>query len=305
MKIEKIQKHMDRRTVVVTTNPVLFGLIIDHDASNLPAKVAGRDSDGDVYEDWFRTTEIRKATPHEVAGFFDWLRSNDTQREELFGRWGGAPRGWEVEDKPAPVTLTPGKVYDKTATMAEREALVGRRVRAPEGNFGGGCKNGEGVVEYVDRIGTPYRVTGVGWCDEVQLIDESVPVTPPAPRRLTAGDKAIIVHDSGAVMGTIRRDDQDGVPYALEGISDMFRAHRAHPLTLDGFRGAHAAQKAQGVTPEEGDYCAIINGGDRVRTGTLSGGVIYCHDAEGVGIQIKGGEDWTDRVVVLTKRPKA
>ena len=109
-----------------------------------------------------------------------------------------------------------------------------------------------------------------------------------------------------ARIGKIRQDDRDAAPYHAEGGILFFRADHTFPLTLDGFRAANAKQREYGVTYEEGDYAALIGSDGVLRIGaifTRADGTV-CLSFNLTAAAIKGDEDWSDRVVVLTKRPK-
>lgn len=72
MKIEKIQKHMARRTVVVKTNePITVGVIKRVDNGDNTVIVSGyTPKDGDRDYNWAGFSSVRKATDDERAAFF-------------------------------------------------------------------------------------------------------------------------------------------------------------------------------------------------------------------------------------------
>lgn len=231
MKIEKIQKHMARRTVVIGEGdgyPMTVGIIAAIDPSDDTVRISGYVPPDDSDYNWYGFNYIRKATPDERAAFFAWLSENGRDTADGFKRFGGAPRGWEA--------------------------------------------------------------------------------TTPAPPRMTVGSIAIALDNDGrAVMGKIVQDDRDQSPYVIEGKSGFFRMNSTHPLTLDGFRAAAAQQRAAGVVFEEGDYAALIDNDGFTRVGailTQVGGHAHLHFEASRDVAIYGVENWSDRVVVLTKRPK-
>lgn len=166
-------------------------------------------------------------------------------------------------------------------------------------------ENGRDIADGFERLGGAPR----GWSATTPVERDVCNVaTPTAPARLTVGDSAIALDNDGrAVMGKIVQDDRDQSPYVIEGKSGFFRMNSTHPLTLDGFRAAAAQQRAAGVTFEEGDYAALIDNDGITRVGailTQVGGHAHLHFEASRDVAIYGVENWSDRVVVLTKRPK-
>lgn len=226
--------------------------------------------------------------------------------------------GLAPETAPAPA---PGKVYNADTPRAERDALVGKRVRYLDRDLAAGHTD-IGVCTRVDGSTCPYRVTFGGghsaWSRSVELVEaapatETKPETKPAAKRLTVGDKAVAVYRSAphmASIGTITRDDHDSLPYLLDGKASMYREEQTFPLTVEGFRGAHAVQKAEGVVPENGDFVVSIDNDGVVDAGVLRNGyiVLTCSEADPEAfdgaVKLVGPENWSDRVVVLCKAPR-
>lgn len=206
-------------------------------------------------------------------------------------------------------TATPGKVYNGGTPRAERDALVGKRVRYLDRDLPRG--QAIGVCAKVDGTSCPYLVRfdngDRAWSHAVELVEGvSATETRPVAKRLTVGDKAVAVHRTAphiASIGTISRDDHDSLPYLLDGKAPMYREENTFPLTVEGFRGAHAVQKAEGVVPENGDFVATFFRG-AVKVGVLNASGCTINYTGGGCLSIDGGEDLTDRVVVLCKAPR-
>lgn len=213
-------------------------------------------------------------------------------------------------------TVAPGKVYNADTPRTERDALVGKRVRYLDRDLNRG--QAIGVCTKVDGSIYPYLVRfddgGEAWSRSVELV-EAAPATETKPvgKRLTVGDKAVAVYRSAphmASIGTITRDDHDSLPYALDGKGLLYRNEHTFPLTVEGFRGAHAVQKAEGIVPENGDFVASIDNDGVADAGVLRNGyiVLTCSEADPEAldgaVKLVGLENWSDRMVVLCKAPK-
>lgn len=307
MKIEKIEKHMRKRTVLVGENagyPTTVGIVTMIDRDDNTAQVVGYVLPNSRDWNWYGFDRIRKATIEECAAFFAWLRSNGRDVASGFERFGGAPRGWE--NTPAPTAER--AAFGVDTPPHQRKQVVGKRVRCLDRDSDNGRM---GTCTHVDDSRLPYRVTfdcgQERYVYTVEVIEGAPAPAPTEPKRLTVGDAAIMVdhreHGRGiARISKIRQDDRDAAPYHAEGGILFFRADHTFPLTLDGFRAANAKQREYGVTYEEGDYVAIYRAAD-FTFGVVQGDQVLTGHPSGSPL-IKGGSDWSDRVVVLTKRPK-
>jgi hypothetical protein len=386
MKAEKLQKHMDRGTIVhgQDTYDHTIGRIVEIESCG--ATVEGFDPDVNKADrTYYSNDNIRKATDDEIAAYEAFkpaapevgiaprdivrvvpaacgvepykvgdrvqLRAArngerrigptffvpgtvvtieslyEDQRDQMYSARGitthGGPHSQTglahadilglapaetVEEKPAP---TAGRVYGERTCLADRESIVGRRVRCLDNDLSS-LGHPIGTLVRVDGSACAYLVRldngSRQWAHKVALIGDA---PAPTPKRLTVGDKVVAVRHSGnhlAYIGAIARDDKDTLPYLLDANKEgMFQEECTFPLTVDGFRGAAAVQKAAGVVFEEGDFVALVNREGELRVGTIYGGeLLRRRGGGGVGLitTIKGTEDWSDRVVVLCKAPK-
>lgn len=131
-----------------------------------------------------------------------------------------------------------------------------------------------------------------------EIAAEEARRAPSAPKRPTVGDSVIGVRCDAdrlknglALIARIEKDDRDSRPYWLAGGDTYYHADHTFPLTLDGFRAANAKQREYGVQPEDGDYVAIHRRTDYT-FGVFAGG------------HVNSGQDRSDRVVVITKKPR-
>ncbi len=257
MKVEKIQKHMLRRTVVVAHYGDELGVITRDDRSDVPVLVEGMSREnGDMWECWCVTDHIRKATDAERAEFFAWLVKDGRDIADGFQRFGGMPRGFEAW-RAAQDARHPADAF-----------AVGQRVRIVKGG-GDVCLRGfvdGNICEVVHPdTGGEHRVMirrrelrGFARPDQLELVaDEPTPQPVTAPHKV--GDLRVrLTYDGFGEVGRVAEVDEDGDVYlngACRPKGDVFDP------TPENVARLVAEQRERGIKPEAGDLVFVLHGG--------------------------------------------